>query len=179
MPPARSKGDLRARGALSLYALALMEREGPVHGYRIAERIEARTDGAWRPGPGAVYPALQRLVRRGLATKRSRGRRQEYEITPEGRELLERVRSRDAAPRPGAPDLTTLWAEVMGAGDPGAFLLVRLRTSIDRLTLHLQRTTLPLGEAKELRSDAVTELKRGLVRLRRPRATGRSTARAA
>jgi len=179
MPPTRHRGDDRARGALTLYALSLMEREGPVHGYRIADRIEERTDGAWRPGPGAVYPALQRLVRRGLATRRSAGRRQEYQITPDGRELLGRIRSRDAAPGPGAPDLTALWAEVMGAGDPGAFLLVRLRTAIDRLTLHLQRTALPAEEARQLRADAIAELERGREQLRRNPAHVRRLTRAA
>lgn|SRR5579871_1878867 len=162
----------RARGALTLYALALMEREGPIHGYRLAERIEERTDGAWRPGPGAVYPALQRLVRRDLARRTRHGRRQDYTITQHGRELLARLRARSAPARPGAPDLTALWAEVMGAGDPGAFLLVRLRTSIDGLTLHLQRTTTDAAEARQLRSDAVAELTRGLEKLRRARRGG-------
>jgi DNA-binding PadR family transcriptional regulator len=167
MAPTTARGDERARGALTLYALALMEREGPVHGYGIASRIEERTEGAWRPGPGAVYPALQRLVRRGLARRSRNGRRQDYTITKDGRELLARLRARTAPARPGAPYLTALWAEVMGAEDPGAFLLVRLRTSIDGLTLHLQRATTPLEAAAHLRSDAMAELTRGLTQLRR------------
>src|SRR5579863_8807351 len=103
MPPTSAPGGERARGALTLYALALMEREGPIHGYRLAARIEERTEGAWRPGPGAVYPALQRLVRRELARKTRNGRRQEYTITQNGRELLARIRARSAPARPGAP----------------------------------------------------------------------------
>ena len=172
------RSDERTRGALTLYSLALMEREGPVHGYRIADRIEAITEGAWRPGPGAVYPGLQRLVLRGLARKRSRGRRQEYEITRAGRELLKRIRSRTAPARPGTPDLTALWAEVMGAGDPSGFLLVRLRTSIDGLALYLQRPVLAKGDAEHLRADAVDELERGLERLGRLRPAPRAVLRA-
>ncbi len=169
MVPNPPRSGERARGALTLYALALMEREGPIYGYRLAERIEERTDGAWRPGPGAVYPALQRLVRRDLARRTRRGRRQDYTITEPGRQLLARLRARSAPARPGTPDLTALWAEVMGAGDPGAFLLVRLRTSIDGLTLHLQRATTDAAEGRHLRSDAVAELTRGLEKLRRTR----------
>jgi DNA-binding PadR family transcriptional regulator len=169
MAPTPARGGEHARGALSLYALALMEREGSIHGYRLAERIQQRTDGAWRPGPGAIYPALERLVRRDLAKRARHGRRQDYTITKEGRELLARVRARTAPPRPGAPDLTALWAEVMGAGDPGAFLLVRLRTSIDGLTLHLNRPTTPSNGNDPLRGDAIAELERGLLQLRRAR----------
>jgi DNA-binding PadR family transcriptional regulator len=173
MVPIPARGGERARGALTLYALALMEREGSIHGYRLAERIEERTEGAWRPGPGAVYPALQRLVSRGLARRTRHGRRQDYTITKAGRELLSRIRARAAPARRGDPDLPALWAEVMGERDPGAFLLVRLRTSIDRLSLHLDRSATAAPAAQHLRSDALAELERGVARLRRRRPSAR------
>ncbi len=56
---------------VGLYALATMEREGVVHGYLLSQRISERTDGAWRPGPGAVYPSLSALVERGWARRRA------------------------------------------------------------------------------------------------------------
>jgi hypothetical protein len=57
----------------------------------------------------------------------------------------------------------------MGVQDPGAFLLVRLRHSIDGVTLHLDRPTNGSPESAHLRADAISELRRGLVVLRRTR----------
>ena len=50
-----SRGDVRAT------ILALLT-EGPRTGYQIMSDIEERSRGAWRPSPGAVYPALQLLA---------------------------------------------------------------------------------------------------------------------
>jgi len=165
MPPRSPIGDERTRGALTLYALARMERAGPVHGYGISTDIGERTNGAWRPGPGAIYPALNRLVGRGLARRRAVGRRREYTITPAGRELLRRIRARSAPMRQGAPDLSALWSEVMGARDPGAFLLVRLRNAIDAVELHLDRRAGSGSGVATLRRDALAELRLGLSRI--------------
>lgn len=49
------------RGFLRVYVLATLAR-GPVSGYRIMQNIEESTDGAWRPGPGTIYPLLKSLV---------------------------------------------------------------------------------------------------------------------
>src|SRR6478752_4451829 len=55
------RGDVRAA------ALALLT-ERPMHGYEMIQELEERTDGVWRPSPGAVYPALQLLEDQRLAT---------------------------------------------------------------------------------------------------------------
>ena len=70
MAPWPPYGPSLRRRLVGLYALTVMEREGPVHGYGISERIAERTDGAWRPGPGAVYPSLQKLVAGGWPVRR-------------------------------------------------------------------------------------------------------------
>ncbi len=77
---------------MGLYALTLMEREGPLHGYGLSERIAERTEGAWRPGAGSVYPSLRKLVESGLARSKATERRRVYSITPQGRALLRRMR---------------------------------------------------------------------------------------
>jgi len=116
---------------IGLYALATMQREGPVYGYRVTQRIAERTAGSWRPGAGAIYPALTRLVDRGLARGRTEGRRRVYEITPKGRALLERIRAARASRPTTAPDLSVVWAEISGMDDVGEFLLLRVRRSLD------------------------------------------------
>ena len=56
------------------------------------KEIEIKTEGAWRPGPGAVYPVLRKLVKQGYITvqKKARGGPPHvlYEITPSGLENI-------------------------------------------------------------------------------------------
>jgi DNA-binding PadR family transcriptional regulator len=75
-----------------VYALTCMGRDGVVYGYSPDDQIAQRTGRPWRPGPGAVYPALQHLTERGFATVRGAGRRREYRITLLDRRLLRKVR---------------------------------------------------------------------------------------
>ncbi len=165
----------RRGGLLGLYALAQMARVGPVHGYLISERIAERTDGAWRPGPGAIYPALARLASRGLARSKAEGRRRVFAITPRGRRLLARIRARHGVRGRGAPDLSVLWAEVAGVDDVGAFLVRRLRRTLDALEAAVEKGPARAAAAArgELRAAVVGELTERLARLSRPKRRGR------
>jgi DNA-binding PadR family transcriptional regulator len=145
----------------------MMERSGPIHGYLVSERIATRTEGAWRPGPGAVYPSLQKLVERGLAKRKRKGNRQEYSITPKGKALLAKIRARNSMVRQARLDLAPLMAEVMGNEDVGVFMLLRLRRAIDSLESYLARTSKGPGSDRNLRNDAMNELSRSVERLRR------------
>lgn len=159
-------------GLLGLYALAQMDRRGPVHGYLIAEAIADRTEGSWHPGPGAVYPALKKLVRRGLARSHLEGRRRVYSITPRGREVLLRIRARQGAQPPRVPDLSVLWAEVSGVEDAQTFLLLRLRRSLDSIEAMLVAPARSAGQETErerLRAEVARELTSRLDELYRPR----------
>jgi DNA-binding PadR family transcriptional regulator len=75
------------RGLLHFYALLSIARK-PLRGYDLIKEIEAKTEGAWRPGPGAVYPTLQRLTKQGLIAAKRKTRDGPkhviYEITPAG-----------------------------------------------------------------------------------------------
>jgi len=78
------------RGLLHFYALLSVARK-PMRGYDLIKEIEIKTEGAWRPGPGAVYPVLRKLVRQNYikAKKAQVGPRQlVYEITPAGLENI-------------------------------------------------------------------------------------------
>ena len=151
---------------LWLYALATLEREGSVHGYGLSDRVAERTEGAWRPGAGAVYPALQSLVRRGAAHARKEGNRRVYTITPHGRAVLRRIRSQMAGPGPGAPDLSLLWAEIAGDPDPGAHVLRRLHRQLESLDALLARQPQARSGSLSVRAAAVSELSSALNRLR-------------
>jgi DNA-binding PadR family transcriptional regulator len=72
------KGDVRS-------AILSLLGEGPSNGYGLIKAIHAKSDGAWRPSPGSVYPTLQQLVDEGLIAPTSQGPRAEYDLTDEGR----------------------------------------------------------------------------------------------
>jgi DNA-binding PadR family transcriptional regulator len=141
---------------LGLYALACMEEEG-VYGYQLTRRIAERTEGAWRPGPGAIYPALRALVGRGLARVTPRDRRLEYRITPRGRAVLREIRAQRSGGS-SAPDLSLLWSEIVGIRDPGEFLVRRVRRAAGALADHVERHAGSDATGRTLRRRALTEL---------------------
>lgn len=58
-----------------------------MRGYDLMKEIEIKTEGAWRPGPGAVYPVLRKLAKQGYITIKKAGGSSThvlYEITPAG-----------------------------------------------------------------------------------------------
>ncbi len=154
----RANPDAFRRRLVGLYALTLMEREGPLHGYALSERIAQRTEGTWRPGPGSVYPSLHKLVEGGLVRSEQGHRRRMYSISPRGREVLRGIRHREGRGRRTGPDLSPLWAEVLGSGDVGEFLLGRLRRTLDSIDTHISR--MPVGDdgSSWLRSAVLREL---------------------
>jgi DNA-binding PadR family transcriptional regulator len=136
--PAGPRGPRPGR-VLGLYALSVMARDGPIYGYSLADRIAERTDGGWRPGAGAIYPALQSLVERGLARSAKDGRRRVYSITRAGRAFLVRVRRGWMGAGRTGPDLGMLWSEIAGARDAGDHLLRHLRRHLDGIGTYLER----------------------------------------
>jgi DNA-binding PadR family transcriptional regulator len=51
--------------------------------------IEERSGGAWRPSPGAVYPALAQLADEGLIVGEESGGRRSFSLTEAGRQYVE------------------------------------------------------------------------------------------
>ena len=71
------KGDVRA-------AILSLLSEAPATGYALIKGIAERTEQAWRPSPGSVYPTLQQLVDEGLVRQQGDGGRTDYELTDQG-----------------------------------------------------------------------------------------------
>jgi DNA-binding PadR family transcriptional regulator len=76
--PRARRGDVRAA------ILALLAEE-PRNGYQLMQEIERRSEGAWRPSPGSVYPALQQLEDEGLVAQEGEGGRRAFALTEAGR----------------------------------------------------------------------------------------------
>jgi DNA-binding PadR family transcriptional regulator len=65
---------------------------GPAHGYAIAERLHAKSNGLFDLPEGTLYPALHRLEHAALVTSQwsqvGGRRRRVYQLTPKGRRAL-------------------------------------------------------------------------------------------
>jgi len=81
-PPKAGRGDVRA-------AILALLRDGPRNGYQIMADIEERSNGAWRPSPGAVYPALSALADEGLIVDEKADGKRVFRLTDAGREYVE------------------------------------------------------------------------------------------
>jgi|SRR5579863_694996 len=78
-------GRRHKRGILK-FALLKLLAETPRHGY---ELIRAFREKGWGAGAGSVYPILSAFEAAGLIVGRDEGDRRTYEISDEGRRLLE------------------------------------------------------------------------------------------
>ena len=84
--------DIVPKGLLKPLVLKLLS-ERPMHGFELMEQIFEKTNGMWRPGPAAIYPALEWLESRGYiksesAENRPEKTRKQYSITRQGIEAL-------------------------------------------------------------------------------------------
>ena len=77
-----------------MYMLSMISRQAET-GYSIMQSINEKTKGAWRPGPGTIYPLLRRLAKEGLTkpvVSRSKDRESvPYSITEKGKLELEEM----------------------------------------------------------------------------------------
>jgi DNA-binding PadR family transcriptional regulator len=105
-----SRGPKAGRGDVRAAILALL-LEGPRNGYQIMSEIEERSGGAWRPSPGAVYPALSQLADEGLIEAEESGGRRTFRLTGEGRRYIE---DHPDAARPAWESMTQEPGEVPG-----------------------------------------------------------------
>jgi DNA-binding PadR family transcriptional regulator len=86
-PQAPGRGPKAGRGDVRAAILALLQ-EGPLNGYQIMAEIEERSGGAWRPSPGAVYPALSQLADEGLVIAEESSGKRTFSLTDAGREYV-------------------------------------------------------------------------------------------
>ncbi|MBS1887884.1 MAG: helix-turn-helix transcriptional regulator [Actinobacteria bacterium] len=102
----RGRGGPRARrGDVRAAVLALLA-ERPMHGYEIIKEVEERSEGAWTPSAGSIYPTLQMLEDEGLIRGEDSDGKRRFSLTDAGRaerqEKAEEVAPWDAV-RAGAP----------------------------------------------------------------------------
>ena len=86
------------RGLLRFYILKLLT-ESPMKGYELIMKIENRTQGVWKPGPGSIYPMIASLRRDGLIESTQRREKEPptrrgtmLQITDKGKDALIKFR---------------------------------------------------------------------------------------
>ena len=135
------------RGLLEVYSLFSIAKR-PMRGYDLIKEIEMKTDGAWRPGPGAVYPLLQKLAKRGDLSPRKSvefgPNQMVYEITSQG---LRRISVAKKAMRSYPARwkmMSSLFLELLEPDDLVKFVLglFEFQTEILRTILDSDRTGL-------------------------------------
>ena len=96
-----SRPDARTdllHGTLDMLILRTLQW-GPQHGYAIGQTIRAQSSDVLQVEAGSLYPALQRLAKKGWVTAKwgqteANQRAKFYRLTPEGKKQLLREESR-------------------------------------------------------------------------------------
>jgi DNA-binding PadR family transcriptional regulator len=135
------RGDVRAA------ALALLT-ERPMHGYEMIQELEERTEGVWRPSPGAVYPALQLLEDQGFVTADAEAGKRLFSLTDTGRE--EAAKLGDRKP----------WDDVTAGIDPSQF---KLRDALGPIAIAARQVAIDGTPAQQAAAaEVLTETRRKL-----------------
>ncbi len=116
-------GRHRARRGAIVDAVLLLLDERAMHGYELITELEDRSEGRWRPSPGTMYPALNRMEARGLLTAEEVDGKKRFALSDAGRERLDAYLADrdDDAPAPwqehasgGRGDLRRRISEIVG-----------------------------------------------------------------
>ena len=133
--PGRRRGRRRGgRGGDVRAAALLLLAEQPAHGYQLIQEIAERSDGAWTPSPGSIYPVLQQLEDEGRIEFDRLDGRKTATLTADGTTYVEEHREELGTPWEDATraddrtvareagealkGLVVAWRQVMHTGTP-------------------------------------------------------------
>jgi len=147
-PPGFRGGHRRARRGDVRAAILALLTERPMHGYEIIGELEQRTEGAWRPSPGSVYPTLQMLEEEGLLVAEESDGKRRFGLTDTGKAEAE------------AHEGPTPWEALLAdSGDEAMNLRDAMGTTIQALK-QVFRVGTPTQQAKAV--EILTETRRRL-----------------
>ena len=69
-------------------AVLVLLDEQPRNGYQLIQELTERSNDAWRPSPGSIYPVLQQLEDEGLVEATVAGTGRTYKLTGAGSTLV-------------------------------------------------------------------------------------------
>jgi DNA-binding PadR family transcriptional regulator len=101
--PGGNRGGRRTRarrGDVRSAILDILANAGePINGYQVIQQIAERTNDAWKPSPGSVYPTLLQLQDEGLV-----------EDAPVGRKTVQLTDAGRTHVTENADDIAAVWA---------------------------------------------------------------------
>jgi DNA-binding PadR family transcriptional regulator len=165
-----SKPQGAPRGLLLHYILHRISK-GPTHGYEIAQDIETKTEGAWRPAPGSIYPMLKKLVSQGLIKasgspqkKTSEKEQHVYEITPKGRASLKEAKEMFSNASHRWTLVRGIFIELIEPEAASRFLIEGSRWQFDgsREVVETKLNTLPPAELESVLKEYALNIERQL-----------------
>jgi DNA-binding PadR family transcriptional regulator len=147
-PPRADRGAVR-------YLVLDAVSETPGHGYEIMAKIESKSQGAYRPSPGVIYPTLQLLEELGHVRVTAKDDKKVYAITASGTRELEEHRE----------DVAAFYDQAEGGWEDRADELFELTHLMRRLARTFRRsarrgrlTPATLAKARQILEDATAKL---------------------
>lgn len=119
-------------------------------GYSIMRTIEDKTEGAWRPGPGTVYPLLRSLVKEGLLEKAGSpeaGTTVKYSVSKKGKQELEEMQRTLASAGKRERVMIRLFADLLPADVWASAFVNRGREIFDVFQEKISQIPQPQREA--------------------------------
>jgi DNA-binding PadR family transcriptional regulator len=108
--PGGSRGGRRSRVRRGDVRPAILDVLGaaaePLNGYQVIQQIADRSEGAWKPSPGSVYPTIAQLTDEGLV-----------EDAPSGRKTLQLTEAGRAYLVENADEIAAVWQSFEDTGE--------------------------------------------------------------
>lgn len=154
------------RGVLQFYILHRISL-GPTHGYEISQAIEEKTEGAWRPAPGSIYPMLKKLLDEGMIRSSSKSERSSetaqraYEITPDGAKCLKDAKKMFASAGQKWSSMRRIFIDLIDPEQVSNFLVEGSKHQFE-MSQELVSSKLPEAEAELALREYALNLERQL-----------------
>jgi DNA-binding PadR family transcriptional regulator len=116
-------GEDRWSKGIIFFIIMTMARDGPIYGNQVVNLIYERTNGAWKPSAGSVYPALDRLTKKGFIKRYDDDGKVMYKITEKGSTFVKRIGERHINNSPMLKFMGKMWMDVLSPEDKARFLL--------------------------------------------------------
>ena len=142
--------------------MLLLLKTNEMTGTEIKQEFERRTNGAWSPGPGSVYPNLAELEACGLVEKvEVEGRRTPYRLTEAGKTRVKLLLKR-MPPEPKMRMISMIWFSFMNPANRTRHLIHQLVFGADSL---METAVLLSKTEKKLLLTQVKEVRNKLTKL--------------
>ncbi len=131
-------GEGRWNRGIIFFIILSMAKDGPIYGNQVANLISEKTEGAWKPSPGSIYPALERLKHRGFIERYEEEGKVMYRITEKGSTFIAKIKTRHLERSPMAKFMGKLWMDAQNPEERMRFILTSAQNTTESLEENLR-----------------------------------------